>query len=70
MAACSTPPAAPPHRLHYLTTANQFGPVSFRDPLDVLSPDGEQLAWSVQHHLYVRGTSGGPVLELTTEPPR
>ncbi len=68
LAACSAPPAAPPQRLHYLTTANQFGPVSFRDPLGVLSPDGERLAWSVQNHLYLRGTSGGPVRELTTEP--
>jgi Tol biopolymer transport system component len=42
--------------------------VSFRDPLGVLSPDGEFLAWSVQHHLYVRRVNGGPIRELATEP--
>ena len=68
LAACSTPPAQTPPRLHYLATAYQFGPVSFRDPLGILSPDGKQLAWSVQSHLYVRGINGGPVRELATEP--
>ncbi|HEV8600494.1 MAG TPA: hypothetical protein VGQ69_14135 [Gemmatimonadales bacterium] len=68
LAACSAPPAQNPPRLHYLATANQFGPVSFRDPLSVLSPDGKQLAWSVQNHLYLRATGGGPVRELVTEP--
>ncbi|HTL05263.1 MAG TPA: hypothetical protein VL241_05910, partial [Gemmatimonadales bacterium] len=62
------PPRAAAQRLHYLTTAQQFGPVSFRDPLGVLSPDGSRFAWSVQQHLYVRATGGGPVRELETEP--
>lgn len=68
LAACrpSEPPASP--RLQFVTTARQFGPVSFRDPLGVISPDGEFLAWSVQHHLYVRRVDGGPVRELATEP--
>jgi Tol biopolymer transport system component len=68
LAACSTSrPTAPP-RLQYVATAEQLGPVSFRDPLGVLSPDGELLAWSVQHHLYVRRIGGGPVKEFATEP--
>ncbi len=68
LAACSgtQSPAVP--RLHFVTSARQFGPVSFRDPLGVISPDGELLAWSVQHHLYVRRVGGGPVKELITEP--
>lgn len=68
LTACTS--AAPPNaaRLHYVTSARQFGPVSFRDPLGVLSPDGEFLAWSVQNHLYVRRVEGGPVREFATEP--
>lgn len=68
LAACSGSRSSDPPRLQYVTTAQQFGPVSFRDPLGVLSPDGELLAWSVQHHLYVRRVGGGPVKEFTTEP--
>jgi Tol biopolymer transport system component len=68
LAACSPLIAQAPPRLHHLTTAQQFGPVSFRDPLGVLSPDGTRFAWSVQQHLYVRQTAGGPVRELATEP--
>ncbi len=69
LATCSgSQSSPPPHRLHYVTSAPQFGPVSFRDPLGVLSPDGALLAWSVQHHLYVRRVGGGPVKAFTTEP--
>ncbi len=68
LAACSGAPSSAPFRLQYLATAEQFGPVSFRDPLGVLSPDGELLAWSVQRHLYVRRVRGGPVKEFATEP--
>lgn len=48
-------------RFQYITTAHQLGPVGYRDPLGVLSPDGERLAYSVAHHLYLEG---GPVTEL------
>lgn len=68
LAACTGSPASAPPRLQYVTTAPQFGPVSFRDPLGVISPDGELIAWSVQHHLYVRRVAGGPVKEFATEP--
>lgn len=66
LAACST--SKDTFRLQYITTAQQFGPVSFRDPLGVLSPNGEFIAWSVQNHLHVRRTHGGPVREVATEP--
>ncbi|HEU5219647.1 MAG TPA: hypothetical protein VFU23_13390 [Gemmatimonadales bacterium] len=55
-------------RLAYVATADQLGPVSFRDPLGVMSPDGELLAWSIQRHLYVRRVGGGPLKEFATEP--
>ena len=68
LAACFGSPWPAPPRLQYVTTAEQFGPVSFRDPLGVISPDGALVAWSVQHHLYVRRVAGGPVTEFTSEP--
>ena len=68
LASCTASPPSPPLRLQYVATAEQLGPVSFRDPLGVLSPDGELIAWSVQHHLYVRRLGGGPVKEFATEP--
>jgi Tol biopolymer transport system component len=68
LAACATTPSPAPVHLQYIATARQFGPVSFRDPLGVLSPDGRTLAWSVQHHLYLQPVGGGPVRELATEP--
>lgn len=67
-AACSGGPAADPPRLQYVATARQWGPVSFRDPLGVVSPDGEFIAWSVQHRIFVRRVDGGPVKRLATEP--
>ena len=51
-------------RLHYVTTAHQLGPVGYRDPLGVISPDGAWLAWAVQHHVYLRRIAGGAVTEL------
>ena len=33
-------------RLRYLTTARQLGPIGYRDPLGVVSPDGESLAFT------------------------
>lgn len=68
LAACSAAPSPAPPHLQYVTAAEQFGPVSFRDPLGVISPDGELIAWSVQHHLYVRRIGGGPVKEFAGEP--
>lgn len=66
LAACggASQSSAPAGRLHYILTAQQFGPVSFRDPLGVMSPDGHWLAWSVQEHLYVQRLTGGAVFEF------
>jgi Tol biopolymer transport system component len=51
-------------RLRLITTAHQFGPVGYRDPLGAISPSGRWLAWSVSQHLFVRRVEGGPVAEL------
>lgn len=68
-AACArTAPETPALRLHYVATAQQFGPVSFRDPLGMLSPDGRWLAYSAQQHLYLQPVPLGPVVSAGTEP--
>jgi Tol biopolymer transport system component len=64
LAGCAPAASPPPPRLHYLATAEQYGPVSFRDPLGVLSPDGHWLAYSIQQHLYLQPVAGGPAAEL------
>ena len=51
-------------RLQYVATARQHGPVGYRDPLGVLSPDGDWLAYTSGTHLYLQHTAGGPVTEL------
>ena len=68
MATADAPPARMAQAgLSYVATAHQLGPVSFRDPLGALSPDGHWLGYSVQHHLFVVPATGGPVRELATE---
>ena len=51
-------------RLRYVATARQLGPVGYRDPLGVISPDGDWLAYTSGTHLYLQHTAGGPVMEL------
>ncbi|MFB3133318.1 MAG: hypothetical protein ACE10K_12425, partial [Rhodothermales bacterium] len=51
-------------RLHYVTTARQDGPVGYRDPLGVMSPDGGWLAYAAGTKLSLQHTVGGPVTEL------
>jgi len=51
-------------RLKLVTTAHQFGPVGYRDPLGVISPSGEWLAYSTAQRLYVQRAVGGPIIEL------
>lgn len=53
-----------PARLRYVATATQLGPVAYRDPLGVPSPDGRWLATTVGLHLRVEPLGGGPVREL------
>lgn len=56
--------AEEPPRLQYVATAHQAGPVGYRDPLGVVSPDGQWLATAVNRHLYIQRLNGGPRLEL------
>lgn len=58
-----TPDSTGP-RLHYITSVRQDGPVGYRDPLGVISPDGEWLATASETRLRVRRVVGGPVMEL------
>jgi len=51
-------------RLRYVATAAQLGPVAYRDPLGVPSPDGRWLATTIGLHLRVEPLTGGPVREL------
>ena len=51
-------------RLRYLTTARQLGPIGYRDPLGVVSPDGEWLAFTSAQHVLLQRVVGGPVREL------
>ncbi len=51
-------------RLRYVATARQFGPVGFRDPLGVLSPDGAWLAHAATARLYVQPVAGGAMTPL------
>ncbi len=56
--------AAQEGRLRYVTTARQLGPVAYRDPLGVPSPDGRWLATHVGLHLRVEPLAGGSFREL------
>jgi len=51
-------------RLQYVATAYQKGPVGHRDPIGVLSPDGEWLAYTEGRFVRVQRTVGGPVRTL------
>lgn len=56
-----TPPA---FVLVFVATASQPGPVGYRDPLGVVSPDGGWLAYTEGQHLRLRRVAGGPVRRL------
>ncbi|WP_457654364.1 hypothetical protein [Rhodocaloribacter sp.] len=51
----------PDYRLRYVATVAQTGPVGYRDPLGVLSPDGVWLAFAAGPKVGVRRIAGGPV---------
>src|SRR5215467_6454345 len=51
-------------RLHFVTAASQLGPVGYRDPLGVISPDGERLAYTSGGRLMVTHTSGGLAVSI------
>ncbi len=51
-------------RLQYVATARQLGPVGYRDPLGVMSPDGDWLAYTSGTRLYLQHIGGGPATPL------
>ena len=51
-------------RARYVATVRQDGPVGYRDPKGVISPDGTWLAYTTGRRLRARRVSGGPVVEL------
>ena len=51
--------------MQFVATAHQLGPVNYRDPLGVISPSGEWLAYSIAQHLYIQAIQGGTPRELT-----
>jgi Tol biopolymer transport system component len=53
-----------PPQLAWIATAQQFGPVGYRDPVGALSPDGQSIAYSEGRYLRVRPVGGGPSLDL------
>jgi Tol biopolymer transport system component len=57
-------PDRDPVRLTWIATAQQFGPVGYRDPAAAISPDGQWLAYSEGRFLRVRPTGGGPIVDF------
>jgi Tol biopolymer transport system component len=51
-------------RLAWVATAQQFGPVGYRDPVGAISPDGQLIAYSEGRFLRVRPVAGGASLPL------
>ena len=48
-------------RLRFVVEARQLGPVGYRDPVGVMSPDGQWLAYASEGRLRLSQISGGPV---------
>ncbi|MGD8330889.1 MAG: hypothetical protein PVJ49_15780 [Acidobacteriota bacterium] len=64
MGMTASSPVATQQRLRFVTVARQLGPVAYRDPLGVPSPDGRWLATHIGLHLRLEPIEGGPVSEL------
>lgn len=64
--ACTDRSGAPPPAPTLVATARQFGPVGYRDPLGVFSPDGHQLAIATHHQLRVQMLPGGAARTLSS----
>jgi Tol biopolymer transport system component len=58
------PAAVDTARLAWVADAHQFGPVGYRDPAGVISPDGRWIAYSEGRFLRVRAIDGGPILAV------
>ena len=50
--------------MSWVATAQQYGPVGYRDPAGAISPDGRRIAYSEGRFLRVRSIDGGPVVDL------
>jgi Tol biopolymer transport system component len=48
-------------RLRFVVEARQLGPVGYRDPVGVMSPDGQWLAYASEGRLRLSQIVGGPV---------
>ena len=57
-------PADARSRLRFVVEARQLGPVGYRDPIGVMSPDGEWLAYTSQGHVRLTHTAGGAITTL------
>ena len=55
--------SAPP-RSRVIVTARQLGPVGYRDPIGVMSPDGHWLAYTSDGRLRLTPVAGGPLRTL------
>ena len=64
--ASAQPPVGQAPRFRFVVEARQLGPVGYRDPVGVMSPDGEWLAFASQGRLQVTHVAGGVVRVLGT----
>ncbi|MGH7460036.1 MAG: hypothetical protein ACREMA_03285 [Longimicrobiales bacterium] len=62
--ACVSAQSAELPTLRYVASARQLGPVGYRDPRGVISPDGEWLAYTSGGLLQLTHTAGGAVQTL------
>src|SRR5262245_53351139 len=51
-------------RSRVVVAARQLGPVGYRDPLGVISPDGQWLAYTSDGRLRLTPVAGGPAKTL------
>src|SRR3954469_25263277 len=59
-------PAGASARLRLVVEARQLGPVAYRDPVGVMSPDGQWLAYASEGRLQLTHVAGGAVRVLGT----
>lgn len=57
-------PAGVSPRLTYVTTANQLGPVGYRDPVGAISHNGGWIGYAEGRFLRIQPLGGGPVADL------
>jgi len=57
-------PAGASTRVRFVVDARQLGPVGYRDPIGVMSPDGEWLAYASGGRLRLTPVAGGVMSSL------